>query len=166
MKQLSGEDSPTDRIRKQGGGRKSIEYYQPGITEFLELEANPKTDKRVVVKWTSHSFAHIAEALVERGYEATKTTVGNMLHDLGYALKANKKDIEGGKDHPDRDAQFQHINMAGLTMQLQGFPIISIDAKKTEKIGNLKNQGKEWHPPGEETKVNVYDFPTSAVFKK
>jgi len=81
-----------------------------------------------------------------------------MLHDLGYALKANKKDIEGGKDHPDRDAQFQHINMAGLTMQLQGFPIISIDAKKTEKIGNLKNQGKEWHPPGEETKVNVYDF--------
>ena len=75
-----------------------------------------------------------------------------------YALRANREDIEGGLDHPDRDLQFQHINMQGLRMQIQGFPILSIDAKKTEKIGNLKNNGKEWLPKGESTKVNVYDF--------
>jgi hypothetical protein len=80
-----------------------------------------------------------------------KETVRRILKDKGYALKANKKDIEGGKDHPDRDEQFRHINMMGLRFQLQEFPILSIDAKKTEKIGNMKT-------PGEETKVDVYDF--------
>jgi Rhodopirellula transposase DDE domain len=74
------------------------------------------------------------------------------------ALKANKKDIEGGKDHPDRDEQFRYINMMGLKLQLQGQPILSIDAKKTEKIGNMKNGGREWMARGEDTLVDVYDF--------
>jgi hypothetical protein len=146
------------RMRKTGGGRKRIEQKQPGLIEVLEEEANTKTDKRTVVKWTSHSFAHLREALAKRGFQVAMTSIGRMLHDLGYALKANKKDLEGGKDHPDRDAQFQHINMQGLKMQLKGFPILSIDAKKTEKLGNLKNNGKEWMRKGEETKVDVYDF--------
>jgi hypothetical protein len=146
------------RIRIEGGGRKKAEYHQPQIIDAIELEANPKTDKRTIVKWTSHSLAHIAQAVQERGFQIAKTAIRRILINKGYALKANKKDIEGGRDHPDRDAQFQHINMQGLKMQVQGFPILSIDAKKTEKIGNLKNNGKEWMPKGATTKVNVYDF--------
>jgi hypothetical protein len=146
------------RIRKDGGGRKKAEYHKPQILDAIELEANPKTDKRTIVKWTSHSLAHIAHAVKQRGFQIAKTAIRRILISKGYALKANKKDIEGGADHPDRDLQFQHINMQGLKMQLLGFPILSIDAKKTEKIGNLKNNGKEWHPLGEETAVNVYDF--------
>lgn len=147
-----------DRVRELGGGRKKTEHHQPHIIDAIELEANPKTDKRTIVKWTSNSLANIVQAVKQRGFQIAKTAVRRILIEQGYALKANKKDIEGGKDHPDRDRQFQHLNMQGLKMQLQGFPILSIDAKKTEKIGNMKNNGLEWMPKGETTKVNVYDF--------
>ena len=157
MRELE-EEPLSGRVRKHGGGRKKTEYHQPQITEAIELEANPKTDKRTIVKWTSHSLAHIAAAVRQRGFQIAQTAVRRVLIERGYALKANKKDIEGGSDHPDRDAQFQHINMMGLQMQLQGFPILSIDCKKTEKIGNMKNNGREWMPKGETTNVNVYDF--------
>jgi hypothetical protein len=93
-------------------------------------------------------------------------SVYNILKKKGYALKANKKDIEGGKDHPDRDEQFRHINMMGLKMQLQNFPVMSIDAKKTEKLGNMKNNGREWMAPGETTKVSAYDFGQQEKTKK
>ena len=154
----SGKTLQGSRIRRPGGGRKKLEQHQPQLVEAVETEANPKTDKRVVVKWTSHSIAHIAEAVTKRGFTVGLETVRRILKDNGYALKANKKDLEGGKDHSDRDAQFRHINMTGLKAQIQGFPIMSIDAKKTERIGNMKNAGKEWLPPGEQTKVDVYDF--------
>jgi transposase len=146
------------RIREGGGGRKKIRDQQPKITDAIELEANTKTDKRTIVKWTSHSLDHITQAVTQRGFQVSLKTVWNILKELGYALKANKKDIEGGSDHPDRDLQFQHLNMEGVRMQLQGFPILSIDAKKTEKIGNMKNNGLEWMRKGEITKVKVYDF--------
>src|SRR5271169_1070707 len=146
------------RIRRPGGGRKKLDTHQPGLTDAVETEANPKTDKRVLIKWTSNSFDHIVRAVRQRGFQVARGTVGRILKSKGYALKANKKDLEGGKDHPDRDKQFRHINMMGLKMQIQGLPILSIDTKKTEKIGNRKNGGKEWLPPGEETKVDVYDF--------
>lgn len=146
------------RIRETGGGRKKIEEQTPKIIDAIELEANPKTDKRTIVKWTSHSLVNIMNAVSLRGFKVAEMTIWRILKDLGYALKANKKDEEGGSDHPDRDAQFKYINMQGLKMQIQGFPILSIDAKKTEKIGNLKNNGREWMRKGEETKVDVYDF--------
>lgn len=149
---------PGEKIRKSGGGRKKATVKTPHLVEAIELEANTKTDKRTIVKWTSHSMEHIAHALQDRGFFISLMTVYRILKEKGYALKANKKDIEGGADHPDRNGQFQHINMQGLKMQIQGFPILSIDAKKTEKIGNLKNNGKEWMPRGETTDVNVYDF--------
>jgi len=149
---------PGEKIRKNGGGRKKVTLHKPHLAEAIELEANPKTDKRTIVKWTSHSIEHITNAIQTRGFFISLMTVYRILKEKGYALKANKKDIEGGKDHPDRDLQFQHINMQGLKMQIQGFPILSIDAKKTEKIGNMKNNGREWMPKGETTKVNVYDF--------
>jgi len=146
------------RIRRPGGGRKKLTEHQPKLEEVIEAEANPKTDKRVLIKWTSHSIAHIAAAVTKRGFTVGVETVRRILKDKGYALKSNKKDIEGKADHPDRDEQFRHINMMGLKMQLKAQPIMSIDAKKTEKIGNMKNMGKEWMAPGEETKVDVYDF--------
>jgi transposase len=152
------EEPMLERIRKPGAGRKRLEDKTPQLISALELEANPKTDKRTIVKWTSHSLEHIAEGLGQRGFSLAPKSVWRILKTLGYALKANKKDLEGGRNHPDRDKQFQHINMQGLKMQIQGFPILSIDAKKTEKIGNMKTNGKEWMPKGEETKVDVYDF--------
>jgi transposase len=148
----------SDRIRKPGAGRKKTERHQPKLIDAIEQEANPKTDKRTISKWTSHAIDHITEALRQRGFTVAQTSVGRILHDLGYALKANKKDIEGGADHPDRDAQFNYINMMGLKMQLQEQPILSIDAKKTEKIGNMKNNGQEWTASGADTRVDVYDF--------
>ena len=146
------------RIRKEGGGRKRATEQKPQLRAVIELAANTRTDKRTIVKWTSHSIEHITKAVKDRGFSLSMMSTWRILKELGYALKANKKDIEGGADHPDRDLQFQHINMAGLKMQLQGFPILSIDAKKTEQIGNLKNNGREWMGRGEETKVDVYDF--------
>jgi transposase len=157
MRELE-EEPLLERVRKVGGGRKKAEDRQPHLLDAIELEANPKTDKRTIVKWTSHSLAHIAQAVRQRGFEITQTAVRRILKDKGYALKANKKDVEAGRSHPDRERQFQHINKMGLKMQLLGFPILSIDCKKTEKIGHLKNNGREWMPQGEETKVNVYDF--------
>jgi len=152
------EEPLLNRVRKEGGGRKKITDRQPKIVAVIEFEANTKTDKRTIVKWTSYSMEHITQAVLARGFQISLKTVWRILTNMGYALKANKKDLEGGRNHPDRDAQFQHINMQGLKMQIQGFPILSIDAKKTEKIGNMKNNGREWMPKGETTKVNVYDF--------
>lgn len=158
IKELQSGVLDDGRIRKLGAGRKKTTQEQPKIVSAIELEANPKTDKKTIVKWTSHSLVNIMEAVRLRGFTVGEMTIWRILKDLGYALKANKKDLEGGSSHPDRDAQFQHINMMGLKMQIQGFPILSIDCKKTEKIGNMKNNGKEWLPKGEEIKVDVYDF--------
>jgi hypothetical protein len=156
MRELE-EEPLLERVRQVGGGRKKAEHHQPGLLDAIELEANPKTDKRTIVKWTSHSLAHIAWAVRQRGFQIAPTAVRRILKDKGYALKANKKDVEGGTHHPDRDKQFQHLKRMGLNMQLQGFPILSIDCKKREMIGHLKNNGREWMPKGEETHVNVYD---------
>jgi hypothetical protein len=154
----SGNTLQGTHIRRAGGGRKKLESHQPGLTETIETAANPKTNHKVLVKWSSHSIAHITAAVAKRGFTVGLETVRRILHAQGFALRANKKDLEGGKDHPDRDAQFQHINMMGLKMQLQGQPILSVDTKKTEKIGTMKNAGREWMAPGEDTKVDVYDF--------
>lgn len=145
------------RIRKEGGGKKKLEHHNPHLVNAVDDEAGANADKRVVVKHTSKSFAKIAEALVKRGIQIGRTAVGRILKDLGYALQANIKD-EGGKNHPDRDGQFKHINMKCLHMQLQGYPIYSADCKKTEKLGNYKNGGKEWVKRGEEMHVKDHDF--------
>lgn len=121
----SGNTLSGNRIRRPGGGRKKQEAHQPGLTEAIETEANPKTNHKVLVKWSSHSIAHIAAALAKRGFRVGLETIRRILHEQGFALRANKKDLEGGKDHPDRDAQFNHMNMVGLKAQLQGFLLTS-----------------------------------------
>jgi len=109
------------------------------------------------VQWTSKSLAHLVEALAAKGHQIKKSALAEILHDLGFSLHANKKSIEG-TSHPDRDAQFEHINSTCHTFEQQGNPIISIECKKKELIGNFKNNGTEWEAKGEHTYVNVSDF--------
>lgn len=110
-----------------------------------------------LVQWTSKSLAHLVEALTAKGHRIKKSALAENLHDLGFSLHVNKKSIEG-KLHPDRDAQFHHINSTCKAFEQRGHPIISVDCKKKELLGNFKNGGREWQAKGEQTKVNVYDF--------
>lgn len=155
-----------ERIRRPGAGRKKKTEKMPKLSSAIELEAVPKTDKRVIIKWTTHSIKHIRTALKHRGFFVGVMTIYRILKEKGYALRANKKDVGGGRDHPDRDKQFRYINMMGLKMQVQGFPILSIDAKNTEKIGNFKMKGEEWMPSGESIHVNDHDFGVKDKRKK
>jgi hypothetical protein len=146
-----------NKIRISGGGRKKLSSHNPNLLKVLEKIANPKGDPESPIRWTSYSMKHISKAVKELGYDVSVMSVYRMLKLLGFGLRANKKEIEG-KNHPDRDAQFQHISKSGLKYKLRGIPIISVDCKKKELIGNFKNNGKEWQPKGQNTKVNVYDF--------
>src|SRR3989338_1764909 len=149
---------PGDRIRKEGGGRKTLSVTQPAVMGIIERIADPKGNPMHPIRWTSRSMEHIARAVKQEGYDISPMSVYRMLKAAGFALKANKKNIEGAGSHPDRDAQFEYINRIGLQFQLLGNPIISADCKKKELIGNCKNHGREWHQKGTDTTVNVYDF--------
>src|SRR5258708_4006858 len=109
------------------------------------------------VQWTSKSLAHLVEAMRAKGHGIKKSALAEILHDLGFSLHVNKKSIEG-TSHPDRDAQFHHINSTCKGFGQNGHPIISVDCKKKELLGNFKNGGREWQAKGEQTTVNVYDF--------
>ena len=110
-----------------------------------------------LLRWTSKSLAHLVEALAAKGHQIKKSALAEILHDLGFSLHVHKKSMEG-TSHPDRDAQFQHINTTCKVFEHNGNPIISVDCKKKELIGNFKNNGREWQAKGEQTSVNVYDF--------
>lgn len=149
---------PGERIRKVGGGKKRLSIHLPEIEQVVEQTADPKGNPESTVRWTSLSMEHIARAIKDLGYLISPMSVYRILKRNGFALRANKKGIEGSGNHPDRDAQFQHINKVGLQMQLKGALVLSVDCKKTELIGNFKNNGREWVPKGTDTVVNVYDF--------
>lgn len=149
---------PGDRIRKKGGGRKKLTSFQPQLTQAIIQIADPKGSPTNPLRWTSKSMEKIASSLKQEGFGISPMSVYRTLKIHGFALKANKKTIEGNKNHPDRDLQFKHINKVGLRFQLQGNPIISVDCKKKELIGNFKNNGREWQEKGSDTTVNVYDF--------
>ncbi len=159
LKELETGESyrPGERIRKKGGGKKKLVETDVTLLADLEQELDPKGDPMSFVQWTSKSLAHLVEALVAKGHRIRKSALAEILHDLGFSLRANKKTIEG-TPHPDRDAQFAHINGKCKQFEQQGYPIISVDCKKKELIGNFKNQGREWQAKGEDTCVNVYDF--------
>ena len=154
----SGGKYEGDRIRHPGAGRKKLADQVPGLVDALKKEANPKADKRVILRWATRSAEHISAALKLRGYPTSPSTVQRICKQKGYALRANKKDLSSGADHPDRDAQFQYINEKARLMQDKGVPVLSIDAKKTEKIGNFQMKGSELMPPGENIHVEDHDF--------
>lgn len=146
-----------ERIRKIGGGRKKFIQKDPTLTTDLLAILDPKGDPMSLVLWTTKSLARLVELLKEKDHHIKKSALAELLAALNFSLKANKKNIEG-ISHPDRDLQFQHIKKTCTTFENKGNPIISVDCKKKELIGNFKNNGKEWQAKGKNTVVNVYDF--------
>lgn len=149
--------TPGDRIRTKGAGPKRIITTDTTLKDDLELLLKPKGDPMSPIRWTSKSLAQLVEAITKQGHSMKKSALYNYLCSEGFSLKANKKNIEG-VSHPDRDAQFEHINKSCKTFEENGNPIISVDCKKKELIGNFKNNGREWQPKGQNAVVNVYDF--------
>ena len=145
------------RIRKAGGGRKKIKETDSTLLKDLEAILEPKGDPMSLLQWTTKSLTHLTDALAMKQHTIKKSALANLLGGLGFSLKANKKNIEG-VSHPDRDLQFHHIKTTCDLFERNGNPIISVDCKKKELIGNFKNTGKEWQPKGKHTTVNVYDF--------
>jgi len=148
---------PGHRIRRSGAGRKKLIATDPTLAADLEELLEPKGDPMAAVQWTTKSLADLTEALEARGHVIKKSTIANMLHAEKFSLKANKKNIEG-VSHPDRDGQFHLINATVKDFLRTGDPIISVDAKKKELIGNYQNHGKAWRAKGSNAIVNAYDF--------
>jgi hypothetical protein len=146
-----------DRIRGSGGGRKSRSVQDPTLVADLEALLDPKGDPMSLLKWSTKSISHLHQALHAQGHTVAETTVRRLLQAHGYTLQANKKAHEGASA-PDRDEQFTHIKEACAQCKEEGTPIISVDCKKKELLGNFKNTGQEWQPKGQPVTVNVYDF--------
>ena len=155
-----------NRIRKKGGGRKKIVKKKPQLVKDLEMIMNDSTsgDPMKHLKWTTKSTGNVSNELKKRGYNISPDTVGRILKEEDYSLKANRKSKEG-KSSPERDEQFKHINSKVECFKVKGEPVISVDTKKKELIGEFKNSGKKWGKRGEFNEVNVYDFPSLAEGK-
>ena len=149
------------RIRRQGGGRKRLDEKNPEILTILKdiLSETTAGDPMGLLKWTSKSTYQIRDCINELGYSISEDTVGRRIKEMGYSLQANVKTWEG-VSHEDRDSQFRYINNLAKEYVASGNPVISVDAKKKELIGNFKNSGRKWRPKGSPKEVNVYDFPS------
>lgn len=159
-KQTPREKLSPSQSRKSGGGRKKIQETQPGIVDQLDdlVDPDSRGDPESPLRWTVKSTRELAEALKEKGRQISHTKVAQILKDdLGYSLQGNAKTKEGDT-HEDRDAQFQYINKSSKGFLKENRPIISVDTKKKELIGNFKNNGRQWRPEGRPEKVNTYDF--------
>ena len=150
---------PSDRLRAPGGGDKSLLDAQPGLLEALDELVHPQSRGNPMsrLRWTNKSATKLAEELVAQGFSVSARSVLRLLHRLGYRLQANAK-MNEGRQHPDRDAQFGYINSQASDFIDDGQPVISIDTKKKETLGNLANVGREWEPEGTPTRVEVHDF--------
>lgn len=160
IKELRNPDEFTfERIRKAGGGRKSTIENDKTLIEDLEglIEPDTRGDPESPLRWTCKSLRNLAESLKAMKHKTSHRMVGQLLHELKYSLQANRKTQEGGT-HPDRNAQFEYINETVKKFHAKKQPVISIDAKKKENVGEYKNNGKEWQPKGMPEKVKVYDF--------
>ncbi len=160
VRELEGNEVPPERVRKAGGGRKSKAGQNPELVKALEQFVDPATrgDPMSPLRWSSKSTAKLAEELCRQGYKISARTVADMLKQQNYSLQANRKTREGSSN-PDRDAQFLHINEQTKAFQQRGAPVVSVDAKKKELVGDYKNGGREWQPKGSPEKVQVHDFP-------
>jgi transposase len=159
LAEVEGKKMIAERIRKPGGGRKDITEYHPDILEKLEALVDPVTrgDPRSPLRWTCKSTRQLSQELGRKGYSISNVTVADLLHRLDYSLQANAKTLEGAS-HPDRDAQFQYINGRVKEFLRRRQPVISVDTKKKELVGQFKNVGKEWQPKGEPEQVEIHDF--------
>lgn len=147
------------RVRRPGAGRKAVTLTDPTLLRALESLVDPVTrgDPESPLRWTAKSTGGLATELRRMGHSVSARTVARLLKELRYSLQANRKTIEG-KQHPDRNAQFEHINAQADTFHAAGNPVISVDTKKKELVGSFKNGGREWYPQGEPEAVGVHDF--------
>jgi hypothetical protein len=148
-----------NRIRKKGAGRKKITVEQPELLSVLESMVEPlsRGDPESPLRWTIKSTRVLSEELVNKGYNVKKSRVATLLTEIGYSLQSNKKTLEGNQ-HPDRNAQFEHINSMAQEYIAKCNPVISVDTKKKENVGNYKNNGQEYRPKNSPRKVNGHDF--------
>lgn len=147
------------RIRKEGGGRKKLEEKDPTLLNDLEalIDSSTRGDPRCPLKWSSKSTLKITAELKKIGHKVSQPTVYKLLYEMDYSMQSNRKAKEGAS-HPDRDAQFCYIAKKVKTFQKQKQPVISVDTKKKELIGEFKNGGKEWNKKGKPVRTNVHDF--------
>jgi transposase len=167
LKELSAPDALAgDRQRRAGGGRKSYDETQPDLRAALNalIEPTARGTPTSPLRWTVKSTYRLAEELKRQGHEASPSTVRRLLQAMGYSLQANRKTREG-KRHPDRDGQFRHINARVKARLRRGEPAVSVDTKKKEVLGTLKNAGKEYRRKGDPRPVNVHDFPDPELGK-
>ena len=155
----SGTVLRSPRVRRQGGGSKPATETQPGLLEALNdlVQSSIRGDPEAALLWVSKSQRHLSAELAKQGFVAGQKLVGRLLKRLGFSLQANQKTREGAS-HPDRNAQFEHINAEVKAFQAAGQPVISVDTKKKELVGDFKNGGRELRPKGQPEPVRVHDF--------
>ncbi len=155
-----GPPARTARQRHSGGGRKALSEQNPQLRAALERKLDPVTrgDPMQALRWTCLSAAHLAEALQAEGHAVSERSVNRLLHALGYSLQANRKTLEG-RQHPDRDGQFRYIAEQVREFQAAGQPVVAVDTKKKENLGQSWNGGREWRPHGQPEHVQGHDFP-------
>jgi len=167
MIELDDPDATTStRQRRPGGGRKSRETEQPELMQALEqlVDGTTRGDPILPLRWTCKSTRTLAKELNRQGYQISSTKVGELLRSAGYSLQGNRKTIEG-KQHPDRDGQFQHIADRVKAYQRTGQPVISVDTKKKEPLGMMKNAGQTYRKSGDTVRVTTHDFPSKELGK-
>jgi len=166
IRSLHQEPLPVERVRQSGAGRKGVIEHDPHLLSALETLIDPDTrgDPMSPLRWTCKSTRQLAEVLTTQGHPVSHTKVAQLLHALDYSLQGNAKTKEG-KQHPDRDAQFRYIQRQGESFLSRGLPVISVDTKKKEQVGNHENPGQEWQPEGQPEEVDVHDFPDPDVPK-
>jgi hypothetical protein len=154
------------RVRRPGAGRPSVAVTDPALVDALDALVDPDSrgDPESPLRWTTKSTAKLAGELSAAGHRVSARTVARLLKSAGYSLQANAKALEG-KQHHDRDAQFAYLNTQAAAFQTAGDPVISVDTKKKELIGNYAAAGREWEPAGQPVRVNVHDFPDKALGK-
>ena len=154
------------RVRAPGGGRKPLTDHQPLLPQALEalVEPTSRGDPQSPLRWTCKSVRRLAAELRGQGYRIGRQKVAELLHALGYSLQANRKTKEGAAQ-PDRNAQFEYINAQVQGFQDRGQPVVSVDTKKKELVGEFKNGGRDWHPHGEPREVLMHDFADPALGK-
>jgi len=159
LKDLADPEALTGKVRRPGCGQPALTMKDPSLLEDLRLVVEPATmgDPERVLFWVSKSHAKLAEALRAMGHKVAKSSIPKLLTQLKYQRQVNRKILDGG-NHPDRNAQFEHINAAAIAAQAAGQPVISIDTKKKELVGSFRNGGSDYRPEGCPDNVNVHDF--------
>jgi transposase len=150
---------PAGKVRRPGAGRKPLTQVQHGLTAALEALVEPtcRGDPESQLRWTRKGVRVLAEQLRKQGFRIGRQKVSELLHTLGYSLQSNRKNREGGR-HPDRNAQFKYIAARVEDFRARGQPVISVDTKKKELVGDFKNAGREWRPKGQPEEVRTHDF--------